>query len=194
MTDVVRCPWCGTDPVYVAYHDEEWGVPLHDDRALFEFLCLEGAEAGLSWITVLKKRPRYREVFDNFEIAAVAAYDDAKITQLLADPGIIRSRAKVESHVNNARRALEAQAKYGSLDAFLWQFVDGRPIQNAFRTVAELPAETPQSLAMSKVLKQHGFSFVGGRVCYALMQAVGMVNDHLVTCFRYEPVRALGGG
>ncbi|XWX05646.1 DNA-3-methyladenine glycosylase I (plasmid) [Aggregatilineales bacterium SYSU G02658] len=194
MTDRIRCPWCGTDPVYVAYHDEEWGVPLHDDRALFEFLCLEGAEAGLSWITVLKKRPRYREVFDNFDIAAVAAYDDAKIAQLLVDPGIIRSRAKVESHVNNARRALEVQAKYGSLDAFLWQFVDGRPIQNAFRTVAELPAETPESLAMSKTLKQHGFSFVGGRVCYALMQAVGMVNDHLVTCFRYEPVRALGGG
>ncbi len=191
MIDPVRCPWCGTDPVYVAYHDEEWGVPLHDDRALFEYLCLEGAEAGLSWITVLKKRPRYREVFDNFEIATVAAYDEAKIADLVADPGIIRSRPKIESHVNNARRALEIQAKYGSLDAFLWQFVDGRPIQNAFCTVDELPAETPQSLAMSKALKKHGFTFAGGRVCYALMQAVGMVNDHLTSCFRYEQVKTL---
>lgn len=194
MTELIRCPWCGTDPIYVAYHDEEWGVPLHDDRALFEYLCLEGAEAGLSWITILKKRPRYREVFDNFEIAKVAAYDEEKIAQLLTDAGIIRSRAKVESHVHNARMTQEVQAKYGSLDAFLWQFVDGRPIQNAFRTVDELPAETPQSIAMSKALKKHGFTFAGSRVCYALMQAVGMVNDHLVTCFRYEPVKALSDG
>jgi len=192
VTDLIRCPWCGTDPVYVAYHDEEWGVPVHDDRTLFEYLCLEGAEAGLSWITVLKKRPRYREVFDGFDIAAVAAYDAAKVEALLSDPGIIRSRAKVTSHIHNARMALEVQAKYGSLDAFLWQFVDGRPVQNQFATVDELPAETPQSAAMSRALKQHGFSFVGSRVCYAFMQAVGMVNDHLVSCFRYKQVRALG--
>jgi len=186
-----RCPWCGTDPLYVAYHDEEWGVPVHDDRLLFEYLCLEGAEAGLSWITVLRKRAHYRKVFAGFDIAAVAAFDAAVIDALVADAGIIRSRPKVESHVNNARRTLEVQAKYGSLDAFLWQFVEGRPIQNAYAAMSEVPAETPQSLAMSKVLKQHGFMFVGGRMCYALMQAVGMVNDHLTYCFRYEEIRAL---
>jgi len=190
MPDVVRCPWCGTDPLYVAYHDEEWGVPVHDDRTLFEFLILEGAEAGLSWITILKKRARYREVFDNFDAQKVARYDAARVEALLADPGIVRSRAKIESAVNNARRFLEVQAAHGTFDRFLWSFVDGHTVTNRFATMAEVPAETPQSQAMAKALKKLGFSFAGSRVCYALMQACGLVNDHLTGCFRHAQ---LGG-
>lgn len=192
MVAVDRCPWCGTDPLYVAYHDEEWGVPLHDDQRLFELLCLEGAEAGLSWITVLKKRAHYRQVFDDFDPHKVAAYDESKVDALVLDAGIIRSRPKIQSHVQNARQTLALQAKYGSLDAFLWSFVGGRPLQNAWEDYRTSPSETAESIAMSKALKQHGFSFVGGKVCYAFMQATGMVNDHLIGCFRHEAVRGLG--
>lgn len=192
MNAVSRCPWCGTDPLYVAYHDTEWGVPLHDDRKLFECVCLEGAEAGLSWITVLRKRAHYRSVFADFDPILVAAYDSTDVERLVVDAGIIRSRAKIESHIHNARCCLEVQARYGSLDAFLWSFVGGCPVQNVWLTPADVPAETPVSVALSKALKQHGFTFVGSKITYAMMQAIGMVNDHLVTCFRYEAVRTLG--
>ena len=191
MPEISRCPWCGVNPVYVAYHDTEWGVPVHDDRTLFEYLCLEGAEAGLSWIVVLNKRPHYRLVFDNFDPEKVALYDEAKIEALVVDPGIIRSRPKILSAVNNARCVLDVQAKYGSFNNFLWEFVGGQPIQNSLASMAYAVAESPESIAMSKALKKLGFGFVGSKVCYAMMEAVGMVNDHLTTCFRYEEVRDL---
>ena len=181
-----RCDWVPPDDsLYSAYHDVEWGVPVHDDRMLFEFLVLEGAQAGLSWRTILGRREHYREVFDGFDPQIVAVYDDAKIAALLADPGIIRNRLKVTGAVKNARAVLAIQAEFGSLDAFLWGFVDGVPRVNHWRTLAEVPSETAESRAMSKALKQRGCTFVGPTICYAFMQACGLVNDHTVDCFRH---------
>jgi DNA-3-methyladenine glycosylase I len=180
-----RCPWAGADPLYLAYHDEEWGVPVHDDRTLFEFLLLEGAQAGLSWITILRKRDAYRRAFAGFDPAAVAAFDEAKIAALLADPGIVRNRLKVNAAVGNARAFLAVQREFGSFDAYVWGFVGGQPIVNAWTTLAEVPAETVASRALSADLKRRGFRFVGPTIMYAYMQAVGLVNDHLVSCFRY---------
>jgi DNA-3-methyladenine glycosylase I len=186
MRAVVRCPWAGSDPLYLEYHDREWGMPLHDDQRLFEMLILEGAQAGLSWITILRKRERYRTVFDRFDAQRVARYTTSKVERLLADPGIVRNRQKVEAAVNNAKRALEVRAAFGSLDAYIWQFVNGRPIVNAWETMREVPARTPESEAMSRDMEARGFRFVGPTICYALMQATGMVNDHLVSCFRHR--------
>lgn len=180
-----RCPWCGNDPLYRAYHDEEWGVPVHDDRKLFEMLLLEGAQAGLSWLTILKKRDKYRLAFDHFDAGKVAGYSAADLTRLLAEPGIVRNRLKIESAIKNARGVLAIQEECGSLDTFLWRYVDGIPQQNAWKLPAELPAWTRTSAMMSKDLKRRGFNFVGPTICYALMQSIGMVNDHLVDCFRY---------
>ena len=180
-----RCTWAGDDPLYVAYHDEEWGVPVHDDQTLFEFLLLEGAQAGLSWITILKKRENYRRAFDGFDPERVARYRPAKLEKLLDNPGIVRNRLKVHSAVTNARAFLEVREEFGSFDRFLWDFVDGEPKVNAWKSLAEVPASTPESDALSKELKRRGFKFVGSTICYALMQAVGMVNDHTVGCFRY---------
>ena len=188
MTERFRCPWAGTDPDYVAYHDEEWGLPVHDDRTHFEFLILEGAQAGLSWSTILKKRPKYRRAFDNFDPAKVAAYDEAKIEQLLADPGIVRNRLKVTAAVRNARQFLKVQEEFGSFDAYIWGFVGGQPIVNTWESLRQLPAETAESRALSKDLKGRGFSFVGPTIMYAHMQAIGLVNDHLVSCFRYHEI------
>jgi DNA-3-methyladenine glycosylase I len=179
-----RCTWAGTDPLYVRYHDEEWGVPSHDDRHLFEMLILEGAQAGLSWITILRKRPAYRKAFDRFNARTIARYDARKIRALLADPGIVRNRLKVEGAVRNARAFLEVQKEFGSFDAYLWRFVDGTPKVNRPRTMKDVPARTAESDALSKDLKTRGFTFVGSTICYAFMQAVGMVNDHLATCPR----------
>ena len=184
-----RCPWSGTDPLFVAYHDQEWGVPVHDDRLLFEFLVLEGAQAGLSWITILRKRDAYRRAFDRFEPRKVARYDKRKVEALLADAGIVRNRAKIGSAIKNARAFLEVQEEFGSFDAYQWRFVDGRPIQNRRRAVGDIPARTAQSDAMSSDLKSRGFTFVGSTIVYAHMQAVGMVNDHLVKCFRHREVQ-----
>ena len=181
----MRCGWAGSDPLYVAYHDHEWGVPLRDERALFEMLILEGFQAGLSWITILRKRDNFRRAFDGFEPAAVAAYDDKRIAALLADPGIVRNRAKIEGAVGSARAYLDLMAEPGGASAFLWQFVDGEPIVNRRRSLAEVPAETPEAQAMSKELKRRGFRFCGPTICYAFMQAVGMVDDHVVDCFRH---------
>ena len=187
-----RCAWAGSDPLYVAYHDEEWGVPIHDDRRLFEFLVLEGAQAGLSWSTILRKRDAYRRAFDGFEPRKVARYDKKKTAELLADAGIVRNRAKIESAIKNARAFLDVQAEFGSFDAFQWRFVDGRPIQNRRRAVGDIPARTGQSDAMSDDLKTRGFTFVGSTIIYAHMQAVGMVNDHVVDCFRHRQIAKLG--
>lgn len=181
-----RCTWCGDDPLYRDYHDREWGVPLHDDRALFEFLILEGAQAGLSWITILRKRENYRAAFDGFDAARVARYDANKIESLLQNPGIVRNRLKVSAAVTNAQKFLEVQDEFGSFDAFLWRFVDGKPKQNTWRSPAEIPASTPESDAMSKELKRRGFKFAGSTICYAHMQATGMVNDHVMDCFRHK--------
>ena len=181
-----RCVWCGDDPLYQAYHDTEWGVPLHDDHLLFEFLMLEGAQAGLSWITILKKRENYRAAFDGFDATRIARYDANKIESLLQNPGIVRNRLKVAAAVTNAQKFLDVQSEFGSFDKFIWQFVDGKPKQNARRSIAKIPASTPESDAMSKELKRRGFKFVGSTICYAHMQATGMVNDHTTDCFRYE--------
>jgi DNA-3-methyladenine glycosylase I len=182
---LVRCPWVDlAKPDYVAYHDEEWGVPMHDDRTLFEFLILEGAQAGLSWYTVLHKREHYRRVYDHFDPEKVARYGSSKIVALLADPGIIRNRLKVEASVINARCFLAIQEEFGSFDDYIWRFVDGHPIVNTLRSLADYPATSPESDAMSKDLKQRGFKFVGSTICYAHMQATGMVNDHTIDCFR----------
>lgn len=181
-----RCVWAGNDPLYCAYHDREWGVPQHDDRALFEFLVLEGAQAGLSWITILKKRENYRKAFDGFDATRIARYDAVKIESLLSDPGIVRNRLKIESAVVNAQRFLEVQDEFGSFDAFIWGFVEGRPQQNRWRKHAEIPASSQVSDAMSRALKRRGFKFVGSTICYAYMQATGMVNDHVMDCFRYK--------
>ena len=173
-----------------AYHDQEWGVPLHDDRALFEFLILEGAQAGLSWSTILKKRPAYRAAFDRFHPRKVARYDEAKFAALLANPAIVRNRLKIRSAVQNAQALLAVQKEFGSFDAYIWQFVGGQHIQNRWSRMQEVPARTPQSDAMSKDLRKRGFTFVGSTICYAFMQATGMVNDHLVSCFRHQQISA----
>ena len=188
---VTRCWWAGDDPLYVAYHDEEWGVPVHDDRKLFEMLILEGAQAGLSWITILRRRETYRLAFDGFDPEKIARYDDRKKAALLQDEGIIRNRAKVDAAVQNARACLEIQAREGSLDHFLWQFVGGVPKQNRWKDKGEMLPETPESKAMSKELRKRGFTFVGPTICYAFMQATGMVNDHLTGCFRHREVKGL---
>src|ERR1043166_3110315 len=187
-----RCTWPGNDPLYVAYHDDEWGVPVHDDRLLFEFLVLEGAQAGLRWITILRKREAYQRAFGGFDPRKVARFDKRKVSALLADAGIVRNRAKIESAIKNAKAFLEIQAEFGSFDAYQWRFVDGRPIRNRWRATGEVPASTAQSDAMSKDLKSRGFTFVGSTILYAHMQAVGMVNDHLVDCFRHREVAKLG--
>jgi DNA-3-methyladenine glycosylase I len=192
MPERKRCAWAGTDPLYVAYHDAEWGVPLHDDRALFEFLVLEGAQAGLSWSTILRKRDAYRRAFDRFDPEKVARYNKRKVSALLADAGIVRNRAKIESAIKNAKAFLEVRAEFGSFDAYQWRFVEGRPLQNHWRAIREIPAYTVQSDTMSKDLKNRGFSFVGSTIIYAHMQAVGMVNDHLADCFRHREVAKLG--
>ena len=192
LTKKKRCAWSGTEPLYVAYHDEEWGVPVHDDARLFEFLVLEGAQAGLSWSTILRKRDAYRRAFDRFDPRKVARYDKRKIAALMADAGIVRNRAKIESAIKNAKAFLDVQEEFGSFDAYQWRFVDGRPIQSRRRTVGDIPARTAQSDAMSKDLKSRGFSFVGSTIIYAHMQAVGMVNDHVVGCFRHPVVAKLG--
>ena len=186
-----RCTWCGSDPLYTAYHDEEWGVPVHDDRLLFEQLVLQGAQAGLSWLTILRKRENYRKAFNAFDYRKIAAYEQEDINRLLNDSGIVRNRLKIASVVNNARRVLAVKEEFGTLDDFLWSLVDGRTIQNNWKTLSELPAWTEKSRAMSKDLKRHGFSFVGPTICYAYMQAVGMVNDHLATCPCHEQVARL---
>jgi DNA-3-methyladenine glycosylase I len=191
MTEKNRCGWCGDDPMYVAYHDEEWGVPVYDDRTLFEFLILEGAQAGLSWSTILKKREGYREAFDGFDPTKVARYDDRKTAELLANPGIVRNRLKVASAVSNAQAFLEVQDEKGSFSDYIWSFVDGRPLQNSWRSLAEIPPKTPLAEKISKDLKKRGFRFVGPTIVYAHMQATGMVNDHLVDCFRHHEVAAL---
>lgn len=185
-----RCPWCGDEPLYVRYHDTEWGVPLHDDRRLFEFLVLEGAQAGLSWLTILKKRSGYRQAFDGFEVQRVAGYGTGDLEALLASPGIVRNRLKIGSAVRNARAILEIQREFGSFDAYLWRWVGGRPKQNRWRTPGDVPAETGESRALSRDLVRRGCSFVGPTICYAFMQAVGMVNDHLVDCFRHAQLAA----
>jgi DNA-3-methyladenine glycosylase I len=189
-----RCEWVpDAEPLYVAYHDEEWGVPLHDDRGLFELLTLEGAQAGLSWLTILRKREGYREAFAGFDPEVVARFDGRKVERLLQDTGIVRNRLKVESAVNNAARVLELRDELGSLDAYLWRFVDGTPLVGRWRAVSEIPADTAESKAMSKDLKRRGFRFVGPTVCYAFMQAAGLVNDHVTSCFRYGELIAEAG-
>ena len=185
-----RCAWVGADPQMIAYHDEEWGVPLHDDRRLFEFLILEGMQAGLSWSTVLHKRPNFRKVFHGFNPARVARYTTADVRRLLDDPGIIRNRLKIEAAIHNARRFREIQEEFGSFDTYIWQFVDGKPIQNRFKSISEIPAKTTESDALSQDLRRRGFKFVGSTICYAHMQATGMVNDHTIDCFRYNEVSA----
>jgi len=187
-----RCGWCETDPLYVAYHDVEWGVPLRDDRKLFEFLVLEGAQAGLSWITILRKREHYRAAFDDFEPAEVARYDDDKISELLTDPGIVRNRQKVRSAVSNARALLAVREEFGTFSDYIWSFTNGRPLQNSWRTMDQIPSTTPLAEAISHDLKSRGFRFVGPTIVYAHMQATGMVNDHLVTCFRHAEVAEMG--
>lgn len=186
-----RCEWAGTDPLYIAYHDDEWGVPVHDDRHLFEMLILEGAQAGLSWLTILRKREAYRRAFANFDAETVAAWSEPEVQRLLADAGIVRNRLKIESAIRNARGVLQIREEFGSLAAYLWGFVDHRPRQNAWHSLAEVPARTEQSDALSKDLKRRGFNFVGSTICYAFMQAVGMVNDHLTSCYRYDEIRQL---
>lgn len=187
---VTRCAWAKNE-LAIAYHDTEWGVPLHDDRLLFEFLILEGAQAGLSWDTILAKRDRYREVFDHFDAIKIARYTDRKLERLLQDPGIVRNRLKVQSAVRNAKAFLQVQEEFGSFDAYIWRFVDGAPVTNGWKTMADVPAHTPQSDAMSKDLKKRGFNFVGSTICYAFMQATGMVNDHTTDCFRYAEISSL---
>lgn len=181
-----RCGWSGDDPLYQKYHDEVWGEPVHDDRLLFEMLCLEGAQAGLSWITILRRQEGYKEVFENFEAELIAQYDEAKIETILQDARIIRNRLKVNSVVSNAKAFLKVQAEFGSFDKYIWQFVGGKPKINCFQSLAEIAAETPESQAMSKDLKKRGFRFVGATICYAYMQACGMVNDHIIGCFKYR--------
>ncbi len=183
MTDKTRCAWVGNEPLYLSYHDEEWGVPCYDDRALFELLILEGAQAGLSWITILKKRENYRRLFDNFDAGKIARYTPNKIEKLLLDPGIVRNRLKVEASVINARAFLELQKEPGGFSGFIWSFVDGKPVKNNPHTLKDVPVKTAESDALSKALKKRGFKFIGSTICYAFMQAAGLVNDHTVDCF-----------
>lgn len=188
MKTVQRCAWASSE-LMMPYHDTEWGVPQHDDNVLFEFLILEGAQAGLSWSTILAKREAYRKAFNSFDPRKVAKYTPAKVSQLLANPGIVRNRLKIESAIRNAKALLAVQKEFGSFDQYIWQFVGGKPVTNSWRSLSRLPAETPASGQMSKDLLKRGFSFVGPTVCYAFMQAVGMVNDHMVECFRYAEIR-----
>jgi DNA-3-methyladenine glycosylase I len=183
-----RCDWAGSDPLYIKYHDTEWGVPLHDDRQLFEFLILDGFQAGLSWLTILKKRENYRAAFDNFDPLKIASYKSAKKNALLSNAGIIRNKLKIEAAIQNAASYLAVQREFGSFDNYIWQFVGGRTLKNKWRTVAAIPAWTKASAAMSADLKKRGFKFVGPTICYAFMQAAGLVNDHICGCFRYEEV------
>ncbi|MCB0749859.1 MAG: DNA-3-methyladenine glycosylase I [Ignavibacteriae bacterium] len=183
-----RCAWCGTDPLYIKYHDEEWGVPAHEDRHLFEMINLEGAQAGLSWITILKKRENYKKLFDNFDAIKISKYSENKIEMLLQNPGIVRNKLKVNSVVTNAKAFLKIQKEFGTFDKYIWQFVGGKPIKNKFKTLSDLPTKTEISDAMSKDLKKRGFKFVGSTICYAFMQATGMVNDHTSECFRFKQV------
>jgi DNA-3-methyladenine glycosylase I len=185
----VRCPWPSNE-LSILYHDNEWGVPSHDDRRLFEFLILEAAQAGLSWDTILKKRENYRAAFDEFDVEKIAHYDSRKMQSLLKDPGIIRNRLKIASAVQNAKAFLKVQDEFGSFDRYIWQFVEGAPRVNRWRSMKQVPASTPQSDAMSKDLKKRGFNFVGSTICYAFMQAVGMVNDHLVNCYRHAQLKS----
>lgn len=184
-----RCIWCGSDSLYITYHDEQWGVPVHDDRLLFEFLVLEGAQAGLSWLTILKKRLNYQKAFDEFNCESVARYTEKNIMRLLGNSGIVRNRLKIESAIKNARGVIRIQQEFDSLDAYMWRYVDGIPIQNEWKSMHELPAKTELSKKMSKDLKKRGFNFVGPTICYAFMQAVGMVNDHTTDCFRYNELK-----
>ena len=183
-----RCPWCGTDSLYVEYHDREWGVPVHNDRKLFEMLILEGAQAGLSWITVLRKRENYRKAFDRFDPNIIARYPRKHIAALMRNDGIIRNRLKIESTISNAKAFLAVQQEFGSFDTYVWQFVGGKSVRNSYRTLKDIPPSTPASEAMSKDTMKRGFRFVGPTICYAFMQACGLVNDHLTTCFRYTRV------
>jgi DNA-3-methyladenine glycosylase I len=192
MNASMRCEWCGTDPLYVKYHDEEWAVPIYDDRLLFAKLILDGAQAGLSWITILRKRENYWQAFDQFDPELIARYDDAKIEELMGNAGIVRNRLKINAAIKNARGYLEIMEETGSFSNYLWQFVGNEPLQDARQTMADVPALSAESQAMSKALKKRGFSFVGPTIVYAFMQAVGMVNDHTVDCFRYAECRALG--
>lgn len=185
MDDLKRCSWCGQDPLYQQYHDTEWGEPVHDDRTLFEFLILEGAQAGLSWITVLRKRESYRAAYDQFDVQKIASYDDEDQSRLLANPGIVRNRLKVAASIDNAKAFIRVQQEFGSFASYLWAFVDGQPIRNQPQTLAEVPAVTPLAEKISKDLKKRGFRFVGPTIIYAFMQAVGLVNDHLVSCHRH---------
>lgn len=187
----VRCGWAGSDPLYIKYHDAEWGVPVNDDRTLFEFLILEGAQAGLSWITILRKRENYRNAFNNFNISEIAAYTEKQIDELMNNSGIIRNRRKIEAAVLNARAFLRVQEEFDSFAGYLWSFVDHKPIQNNWKTLKEVPVQTVESQTLSRDLQKRGFKFVGPTICYSLMQAVGMVNDHTVDCFRYSEIRNL---
>jgi len=187
-----RCDWSGTDPLYVKYHDREWGVPVHDDRRLFEMLILEGAQAGLSWLTILRKREDFRRAFDHFDPSRVAKYDGRKIRELLSNPKIIRNRLKIQAAVQNARAFLEVVDEFGSFDRYMWRFVGRKPFQNRRARLKDIPARTEESDALSKDLKKRGFKFVGSTICYAFMQAVGMVNDHVVECFRYKEIKKGG--
>jgi DNA-3-methyladenine glycosylase I len=187
-TGLLRCPWAGNE-LNISYHDKEWGVPVHDEHTWFEFLVLEGAQAGLSWDTILKKRARYREVFDGFDPEKVARYDKGKVRELLADAGIIRNKLKISAAIGNARAFLKVQEEFGTFDAYIWRFVAGTPKQNAWKTRKQVPAKTAESDALSKDLQKRGFRFVGSTICYALMQGTGMVNDHLVSCFRYRDLK-----
>jgi DNA-3-methyladenine glycosylase I len=189
----IRCAWSGNNPVMAEYHDKEWGLPVHDDRTLFEFLILEGAQAGLSWQTVLNKRANYRKAFSSFDAKKIARYTPADAARLMADPGIIRNRLKVHAAIRNAKAFLEIQREFGSFDAYVWQFADGKPINHKLASMKDVPARTPESDAMSKDLLKRGFKFVGSTICYAFMQAVGMVNDHEMKCFRYKEVSRLAG-
>lgn len=182
----LRCAWCGTDPMYQAYHDQEWGVPVHNDQRLFEFLILESAQAGLSWLTILRKRDNYRAAFDNFDAASIARYDADKIAALLQNAGIVRNRLKILATITNAQQFLWIQHQFGSFDAYIWSFVEHHPIVNHWQNLTQIPARTLHSDEMSKDLKKHGFKFVGSTICYAFMQATGMINDHTTDCFRYE--------
>ena len=183
---MIRCEWADTSPLYQQYHDEEWGIPVHEDRTLFEFLILEGAQAGLSWETILKKRNGYREAFDQFDVDKVSTFSESKIEALLQNPKIVRNRLKVNSAVLNAKLFIKVQKEFGSFDKYIWQFINGEIIQNAFSDISEIPANTPESDAMSIDLKKRGFKFIGTTICYAFMQATGMVNDHVISCFRYK--------
>ncbi len=186
---VIRCNWVTTDPLYIEYHDKEWGVPKHDDRDLFELLILEGAQAGLSWITILRKRENYRRAFDNFDPKKVARYDGSKVRELLSDKGIVRNRLKIMATIQNARSLIAVQDKFGSFDEYIWKFVGGKPKKNAWKSLEEIPSKTAESDVMSKNLLSRGFRFVGATICYSFMQASGMVNDHVMTCYKYNQIK-----